>query len=147
MQHIAFSSSFFIEALSDMSHKSQIKMYLTQLLNMSNSIIEQTYLYSVADFSYCRLAKCKDKIFYWAQSGMYEKIYDLINKSSNLSTEDKNELIEDIRLKLIDLLNYINMPRYTNIKLYKNQLQIKKNIIYKNIFSIFQLLKNISYSY
>ena len=109
VQHIAFSSSYFIEALGDMSHKSQIKMYLTQLLNMSNSIIEQTYLYSVADFSYCRLAKCGDNIFYWAQSGMYEKIYDLINKSPNLSTEDKNELIEDIRFKLIDLLNSINI--------------------------------------
>ena len=108
VQHIAFSSSYFIEALGDMSHKSQMKMYLNQLLNMSNSIIEQTYLYSVADFSYCRLAKCGDNIFYWAQSGMYEKIYDLINKSPNLSTEDKNELIEDIRFRLIDLLNSIN---------------------------------------
>ena len=124
VHHIAFSSNSFIEALADMSHKSQMRAYLNQLLNMSSLIIEQAYLYSVTDFSYCRLAKSENLIYYWAQSGMYEKIYDIINKSPNLSKEDKDELIEDMRLRLIELLNSFN--RSLDVDSFKKKLRYPK---------------------
>ncbi len=107
--NIAFSANYFIEALADMSSKTKMKMYLSHLLYMSNLIVEQTYLYSITDFSYCRLAQGDNSIFYWAQSGMYEKIYDIINKSSSLLPADKDELVEDMRFRVIDILNSFNL--------------------------------------
>ena len=103
VQKIAFTSHYFIEAFSDIKDKTQIKNYLNELLQMSKMLIHQTYLYSVADLSYCRLAKPENMIYYFAQSKMYERIYDLIIQSNKLITLDKEELIESMRLNIIDV--------------------------------------------
>lgn len=103
VQEIAFTSHYFIEAFPDINDKTQIKNYLGGLLQMSKMLIHQSYLYSIADLSYCRLAKPKNMIYYFAQDKMYERIYDLITQSTKLSTSDKEELIEYMRSSIIDV--------------------------------------------
>lgn len=102
VQDVGFYSISFIEAFQDIHDKTQLKIYLEQLLIMSKNLIEQTYLYSIADLSYCRLGKEEGQIFYWAYKDMYEQIYDLIIKSDNISLEEKEEFIEKIRWNIID---------------------------------------------
>ena len=70
---------------------------------MAKMLLQQTYLYSTVDLSYCRLAKPKNMIHYFAKRGMYEKIYDLIINSNKLSDIEKSDLIETIRMSIIDL--------------------------------------------
>ncbi len=129
--NIIFTANYFIEILADMSSKTQMQMYLRHLLCMSNLIVEQTYLYSIADFSYCRLAQGGNSIFYWAQSGMYEEIYDIIKKNPNLSIEDKNELIEDIRLKISDILISFNL--HSDVDSFRNRQRFPKE---KRVYSV-----------
>ena len=50
VQDVGFYSISFIEAFQDIHDKTQLKIYLEQLLIMSKNLIEQTYLYSIADF-------------------------------------------------------------------------------------------------
>lgn len=101
VQEIAFTSESFLDALSDLKDIIQIKRYLSELLYMSQMLIQQTYLYSTVDLSYCRLAKPQNMIYYLAKRGMYEKIYDLIIKSDKLSDVEKTDLIEKIRTHII----------------------------------------------
>ncbi len=103
VQEIAFTSESFLEAFSDLKDIIQIKRYLSELLYMSKMLLQQTYLYSTVDLSYCRLAKPKNMIYYFAKRGMYEKIYDLIIHSDKLSDIEKSELIESVRMRIIDL--------------------------------------------
>lgn len=103
VQEIAFTSESFLEALPDLKDIIQIKRYLSELLYMSKMLLQQTYLYSTVDLSYCRLAKPKNLIHYFAKRGMYEKIYDLIACSPRLSDNEKSDLIETIRMHIIDL--------------------------------------------
>lgn len=108
VQEIAFALHYFIEAFPDINDKTQIKNYLSGLLQMSKMIIHQSYLYSMSDLSYCRLAKPENMIYYFAQSKMYERIYDLITQSTKLSTSDKQELIESMWSSIIDVtIGYI----------------------------------------
>lgn len=103
VQEIAFTSESFLEAFSDLKDIIQIKRYLNELLYMSKMLLQQTYLYSTVDLSYCRLAKPENMIHYFAKRGMYEKIYDLITRSPRLSDNEKSDLIETIRMRIIDL--------------------------------------------
>lgn len=103
VQEIAFTSESFLEAFSDLKDITQIKRYLSELLYMSKMLLRQTYLYSTVDLSYCRLAKPENMIYYFAKRGMYEKIYDLITCSPRLSDKEKSDLIETIRMRIIDL--------------------------------------------
>ena len=123
VQEIAFTSHYFIEAFPDISDKTQIKNYLSGLLQMSKMIIHQSYLYSIADLSYCRLAKPENMIYYFAQSKMYERIYDLITQSTKLSTSDKEELIESMRSSIIDVtIGYL----YADIEDFKKKQRFHK---------------------
>ena len=124
VQEIAFTSHYFIEAFPDISDKTQIKNYLSGLLQMSKMIIHQSYLYSIADLSYCRLAKPENMIYYFAQSKMYERIYDLITQSTKLSTSDKEELIESMRSSIIDVT--IGYP-YADVDDFKKKQRFHKD--------------------
>ena len=101
VEEIAFTSDSFIEAFSDLKDTVQIKRYLRELLHMTGLLLQQTSLYSVADLSYCRLAKPNNLIYYFARRGMYEKIYDSILQSTKLSDNEKSDLIETIRTSII----------------------------------------------
>lgn len=103
VQEITFTADSFLEAFSDLKDIIQIKRYLNELLYMSKMLLQQTYLYSTVDLSYCRLAKPENMIYYFAKRGMYEKIYDLIIHSEKLSDVEKSELIESIRMSVIGL--------------------------------------------
>ena len=103
VQEIAFTSESFLEAFSDLKDIIQIKRYLSELLYMSKLLLQQTYLYSTVDLSYCRLAKPENMIYYFAKREMYEKIYDSIIYSNKLSDIEKSELIERVRMSIIDL--------------------------------------------
>lgn len=103
VQEVAFTSESFLEAFSDLKDIIQIKRYLNELLYMSKMLLQQTYLYSTVDLSYCRLAKPENMIHYLAKRGMYEKIYDLISCSNKLSDIQKSELIENVRMSIIGL--------------------------------------------
>lgn len=103
VQEIVFTSHYYIEAFPDVGDKTHIKNYLGGLLQMSRMLIHQAYLYSIADFSYCRLGKLKDMIYYCAQNKMYERIYDSISQSTKLSTSDKKELNESMRSSIIEV--------------------------------------------
>ena len=116
VQEIAFTSQCFIESFPDINDKTQIKSYLSALLQMSKMLIHQTYLYSIADLSYCRLAKPQNMIYYFAQGNMYERIYDVIIKSTKLSTADKEELIESIRSRIIDVTIGYSSPDIEDFK-------------------------------
>lgn len=101
VNEIAFTSNSFIEAFSDLKDIIQIKRYLNELMYMTGMLMQQTYLYSTADLSYCRLSKSKNLIHYMARRNMYEEIYDLIIQSSKLSDSEKSDMIETIRLNII----------------------------------------------
>ena len=102
IHEISYTSTSFIEAFTDLSDKLQIKRYLNALLYMSNLLIHQTYLFSIVDLSYCRLARPKNMIHYFAERDMYEKIYDSIVKSDKITKENKSELIESMRYSVLD---------------------------------------------
>ena len=80
-----FTATSFIEAFSDLKDIIQIKRYLNELMNMTEMLLVQTYLYTTVDLSYCRLAKHEDMIYYFAKRDMYEKVYDAIINSTKLS--------------------------------------------------------------
>lgn len=106
VQEISFASDSFIDAFSDMKDITQIKRYLNELLYMTSLLMQQTHLYSTVDLSYCRLAKPENMIYYFAKRSMYEKIYDLIIRSENISNDEKTDLIETIRLSIISLTSH-----------------------------------------
>lgn len=98
----------FIDSISDIKSKHYIKDYLNQLLIMCSAFIEQYYLQSTVDTSYCRLHKY-DLIYFYAHNDLYEKIYDRINNLNLLLSEEKNELIENIRFRIIELFTMYNL--------------------------------------
>lgn len=124
VREIAFTAYNFIEAFQDISGKTQIKNYLHCLLQMSKMLINQTYLYSIADLSYCRLAKNEALIHYFAQNNIYEKLYDFITQSKKLSTSEKEELIEIMRFSIIDMT--ISHP-YTDVDDFRQKRRIHKD--------------------
>ncbi len=63
VQEIVFTATSFIEAFSDLKDIIQIKRYLNELMNMTEMLLVQTYLYTTVDLSYCRLAKHEDKLY------------------------------------------------------------------------------------
>lgn len=106
VQEIAFTATSFIEAFSDLKDIIQIKRYLNELMNMTEMLLVQTYLYTTVDLSYCRLAKHEDMIYYFAKRDMYEKVYDAIINSTKLSDIEKSDLIESIRMSIINHTTY-----------------------------------------
>lgn len=106
VQEIVFTATSFIEAFSDLKDIIQIKRYLNELMNMTEMLLVQTYLYTTVDLSYCRLAKHEDMIYYFAKRDMYEKVYDAIINSTKLSDIEKSDLIESIRMSIINHTTY-----------------------------------------
>lgn len=92
----------FIEALTSFNNKSQLSRYLNLILKMNAELIEQVYLFATEDLSYCRLAK-HQLLHSYIVADMYEKTYDQLQKIPYLSTEDRFELINQIRMSIITL--------------------------------------------
>lgn len=104
VQNITFTSTYFIEALVDIGDKTQIKNYMNGLMQMCRMLFRQYCLYSIADLSYCRLAKPTNMICYFAHRDMYERIYDLITQSNKLSASENEELFESLRSSIIETI-------------------------------------------
>lgn len=109
---VGFQYDIFIKAFSDLNNKVLSQQYIYQLLEMSDHLIEQAYLYKTVDLSYCRLYE-HNLIHYHAINDMFEKIYTEIKCANYLTFEDKLGFLENIRSKIIEL--YILSLRKNNI--------------------------------
>jgi len=99
---LSSSIDIFVDAFSTLHNKLQYTEYFNQLLTMVSEYLEQVYLQTIVDFSYCRLAQ-DNLIHSHAYNHLYEKLYDLVTKSEVLSDDDKNEFLESIRSNIISL--------------------------------------------
>ena len=118
----------FIEIISDIKNKTEIKEYVNQALTMSAHIVGQTYLQTKVDLSYCRLAQHK-LIIPHSDSSLYEMIYDEINKSQPISKEEKDELTEGIRSSIINM--QIGSEYSSNIDAFRKRIRwLKEEKVY-----------------
>lgn len=113
----------FIKAFNDINNRIHCKTYLSYLLAMNAALIEQANLKVTTDLSYCRLAK-HDLIHSHINSNFYEKIYDVIKKSTFLTAEEKDELFDHIRSNIISLFCE-NL--YNDIDCFRNHKNFKKD--------------------
>ena len=111
-------SDDFIDAFKDITNRTQLEEYLRNLLIMCAALNKQYYLQTVSDLGYCRLAK-HDMLYFYAYGNAYEKIYDMITKSTILSEYEKEEYLEKIRFHIIDL--YITTDLDTDIDCFWNK--------------------------
>ncbi|MBR3928110.1 MAG: hypothetical protein IKJ65_03805 [Clostridia bacterium] len=103
--YLSSAPGLFTEALTSCNNKTQISQYLYLLLEMDAELVEQTYLFATVDLSYCRLSK-HQLLHSYITSDMYGSTYDQLLKISYLSKEDRNELINSIRLNIVSLYTF-----------------------------------------
>ncbi len=120
----------FIDAFADIKNNTQLKSYISQLLNMTSALIEQCYLQTTVDLSYCRLAKHK-MIYFHSYNDFYERIYDAIVNSSILSADEKQEMLDNMRMNIISL--YVGSGLYNDIDCFRSK---ERHKIDKRIYSL-----------
>lgn len=102
INHYEMNFSFLINAVRYMKTEVQVNTYHNKIFCVLYDYMYQSYLYSITDFSFCRLGKPENQgsLFRFADSSIIEKYYTAILENKNLNFEEK----ERIYLKLYDSL-------------------------------------------
>lgn len=102
INHYEMNFSFLINVVKYMKTEIQVDAYHNKIFGILYDYMYQAYLYSIIDFSFCRLGKIENQelLFRFADSSIIEQYYTAIFENKNLNAEEK----ERIYLKLYDSL-------------------------------------------